>query len=48
MTNAYIVKATSECGTYKETMRCISQAEADGYKAALQADGRTVTIHSAP
>jgi hypothetical protein len=40
----WIIKATSECGTYKETMRCKSQAEADMYADALRADGWTVKV----
>ena len=40
----WIIKAISECGTYKETLRCVSEAEANSYAVALRADGWSVTI----
>jgi hypothetical protein len=41
---AIIVNAVSECGTYKEVLKCKTMEEAQGYKEALEADGWKVQI----
>ena len=38
-----IVKAVSECKTYKETFKCLSHAEADALIKALVAEGWVAT-----
>lgn len=43
----FILKAVSECGTYKETLRCLTQEEADRFAATLKAEGWVVTINGA-
>lgn len=40
----FILKITSPCGTYKETMKCRTMEEAHAYADALRAEGSTVTI----
>lgn len=40
----YTLKIVSPCGTYKETMKCISMEEANMYADALRAEGSSVTI----
>lgn len=40
----FILKIVSPCGTYKETMKCVSADEANMYAEALRAEGSTVTI----
>lgn len=39
-----LVKIVSPCGTYRETIRCVTMEEAEGYAAALRAEGSKVTI----
>lgn len=41
-----VLKIVSPCGTYKETIRCVTMEEANSYAEALRADGSTVTIRA--
>jgi hypothetical protein len=38
-TSQVIVSAVSQCGTYKEVLKCNTPEEAKAYKVALEADG---------
>lgn len=40
----FILKIVSPCGTYRETIKCITLEEANMYAEALRAEGSTVTI----
>jgi hypothetical protein len=44
ITPKFLVTATSECGTYVETLKCLTLEEAQQYEAALVAEGWTVDI----
>jgi hypothetical protein len=44
----YELKATSECKTYRETLKCRTQEEAINLMAALQAEGWSVKIRPIP
>ena len=39
-----IVKIVSPCGTYRETIRCVTMEEANRYADVLRAEGSKVTI----
>lgn len=41
------LKIVSPCGTYKETMKCVTMEEAEMYAKALRAEGSTVSIKDA-
>lgn len=40
----YLVIAISECGTYRETLKCRTNAEAQEYAHELRLDGWSVRV----
>lgn len=46
-TITHLVDVVSACKTYKETLKCTSEAEANGFAEQIRADGGTATVKPA-